>query len=153
MVDLLHTMYLGPMQQFVKHVLWVLLLSASFNTAGDTAEEKTRIGVLKLRAELMSWYHQKSRLGWVLSKMSNLTVKMLGSASAPKLKAKAMETHGLLLFSIDMLSKYGPGIGAECTKLIEPARLLARYCTVVRTGPPNLSNESLQDGRPQRTCC
>lgn len=133
-LDIMHTWHLGPIQ---------LLVSMSFNYCLDSglwcpathidSEEKRKLGLLALKAELYQWYREMRKdpdwLGkgseetWTGNKNSsklvraslepctqvwNLTLSMIGGSNAPGLHAKAAESHGLLLFVRYILDVHGP---------------------------------------------
>ena len=88
-------------------VLWMFLKANIFESSG-TNEEKFEHGVMMLRVELMSFYksYHKDHPMEDLTRLSNLSMKMLGTPSQPKLKTKGMETWGILLFCVAMLHKH-----------------------------------------------
>ena len=54
----------------------------------------------------------------------NLSLKMIGPMSAPRLNAKAKESHGLLRFSVELLQKYAMKLKAEAPAVILKGELL-----------------------------
>lgn len=77
--------------------------------------------------------------------MTDLTVKMLGRPSKPKLKAKAAESWGVLLFSRDMVQKYSAKVGAESACLVEAANCLEAIIDNFRASGINMHPRRLQE--------
>ena len=103
-LDLLHCFYLGPMHNWSKFVVWRFLQGGIWGNQQPTAVEAHLAAVAGLKAELKIFYAQHRNKG--LTKVTDLTVKMLGTASSPALKTKAMETYGICLWLVQMLRKY-----------------------------------------------
>ena len=145
--DLLHTLYLGPMQSWCRHVIWVLLLGGIWGILETTISEQVITGILRLRSELFSWYKERAKLFPMenLTRVADLTPKMVGTAAEPKIKTKAMETFGMLLFLIDMLVKYAGTIGDDAGRFAEAGRMLVRYVEIVRGSPVNMSVSAIQE--------
>jgi len=141
-IDLLHTLFLGPMLHFVKRVVWSLLRLPAFCPSGGNEEERLKVALLKFRACLFAWYDSKAREGVNLTRVSKLTMKMVGTPDRQVLKTKAMETYELLLFVTDQLALYHFDGSA---RLLEAAELLGRYVSIVKNGPPNLPDVALQE--------
>eukprot|EP00969_Alexandrium_andersonii_P003090 133464-Alexandrium_andersonii.AAC.1 len=56
---------------------------------GRTAVEIHEISVLRIRADLMTWYKSQPP---TITKVEDLTLSMLGTATQPKLSLKGSET-------------------------------------------------------------
>ena len=111
-VDLLHCMNLGVLHTWVVKALWLLLTSGVFGDIG-TADEKLQTAVMALRHELLEWYkerhiaHPKENL----TRLADLTVKMIGTQNEQKCKTKGAETYGLSLFVMAYLDRYRAVLG------------------------------------------
>ena len=105
--DVLHTLYLGMMLVWAKHVMWFLFNSKVWGNLESTDEEQLIVSVHALRAELMSWYTARAQQHpqEQLSKLADLTFNMVGTPADPKLKLKAPEVYGFTLFLCDILCK------------------------------------------------
>ena len=95
-IDVLHGLHLGPMQSIVKNVLHVVLASGIWGGSYDTLEEQYAVSVDRLRSSIFHWY--KNQAPNNVTRLVDLTKKMVGSRTQPLLKSKAMETYGLLLY-------------------------------------------------------
>ena len=95
-IDVLHGLHLGPMQSIVKNVLHVVLASGIWGGSYDTLEEQYAVSVDRLRSSIFHWY--KNQAPNNVTRLVDLTKKMVGSRNHPLLKSKAMETYGLLLY-------------------------------------------------------
>ena len=148
--DLLHTLYLGPLTSWCKHVIWILLLGGVWGVLETTQGEQVIMGILRMRAALLDWYKARAKLfpHENLTRVADLTPKMVGTAAEPKLKTKAMETFGLLLFLIDMLTQHAGVIGADAARFAEAGRMLVRYLEIVRSSPVNMHPAAIQEPHP-----
>jgi len=117
-IDTLHCLYLGIMIVWCRIVVWVVFLSGVFGSVGS-AEEKLQTAVLVMRSELLNWYsaHEKSN-GEVLTRVSDINLKMFGKQSDPKCKTKGAETWGLLLFLLHILRKHADFLGNRGRRLL-----------------------------------
>ena len=72
-------------------------------------EEAVRRIVLVIRSRLFAWYKQRAEehTGEDLTRLSDLTAKMIGSRHTQKCKTKAAETWGFALFLIMELEQHG----------------------------------------------
>ena len=146
-LDLLHTLYLGPMLTYCRLVLWKFLRSSIWATGPEAGSEKLQVTFLNIRSELRHFYEefQKANASQQLSRVSNLTWKMLGSSERPKLKTRAAETYGLLLFAVHLLDKFKSHFPQDAKPLSEAGVLLLRYVTVVRSSPIRLPLATRQE--------
>lgn len=146
-LDLLHALYLGPMQAWCKYVVWLLLSIGIWAPNEQTEGEKLQVGIMGFRYELQRWYESWSTEHPTesLTRLSNITPKMLGTKDSKKMKTKAAETFGLLRFLVDMLQKYSGSIGDAAASLIESGRCLIRYIEILRASPMRLPMSVRQD--------
>ena len=126
--------------------MWLLLSSGVWGGVDLTSVENTQISVNCMRRELVGWYksrhaaHRRERL----TRCSDVTTSMVGTPDAQKLKLKAMETYGFLLFLLDMLAKYGGGLTLQ-PDLLDSGAVMVQYMQVVRSHGMNLPPSALQD--------
>ena len=117
-IDTLHTMYLGVWQRCIMWIFWHVLLYNCFEVVG-TSPDRFQGGVIKLRAMLFKWYHDLPRAHKErVTQLEDLTVKMLGSRSRPKLKVKAMECKGLSNCAVFLLETSIGKIGVTGHRLL-----------------------------------
>eukprot|EP00969_Alexandrium_andersonii_P291828 12897627-Alexandrium_andersonii.AAC.1 len=66
-------------------------------------EEHLLLMVMKLKADLLAWYgtRRKTHPDENITEVQDLSVKMMGSVTKQKIKTKAAETYGLLLYCVD----------------------------------------------------
>ena len=95
-IDILHGLHLGPMQSLVKNVFNVVLASGIWAGTYSTLEEQYTVSVDRLRSDIFHWY--KNHAPKDVTRLSDLTKKMVGTRNKPLLKTKAMEPYGLLLY-------------------------------------------------------
>ena len=140
-IDALHSLYLGTMLNYCKHVIWFMLQAGVWGDCGTIAHY--RVAVEVLRTELLSWY--KTPKGEGLTHVHDVAHKMLGEAGKQKLKTKAMETWGLLLFLCDMLLSYRLRLGPMGQRLREAGLLLQHYVELIKCSGYNMAPSTLQD--------
>jgi hypothetical protein len=130
-VDLLHALYLGVMNRYCAVVLWFLFSSEIFGTVG-TAEENLQTAVLIIKSQLMAWYkdHQRANPSRVLTRVGDLTAKMVGTKHKPRCKTKGAETFGMALFLTDMLRKYSVRLGSAGKRLERAGSALLRLVEI-----------------------
>ena len=116
-MDVLHALFLGVLNIWARIALWKLIESGAYGDLGTTAEN-IQAAVLVLRSSLMRWYVRYDRAhDEDLTRVSDLTPKMLGSSSDQKLKTKGAETWGVALFVIDELRVRAHMLGADGDRL------------------------------------
>ena len=130
-VDTLHALFLGQMKSFVCLLLWTLLDSGIFGNLG-THDEQLMTGILNLRGQLMAWYRERHQRNPSerLTRLSNLTMKMFGSSQDRKIKTKAAETWGMLIFLADVFERCIPRLPPNASQLLEAARCLIRLVEI-----------------------
>ena len=136
------------MQRFCMHSLWFFLQSGVWGRYEVTACEKVAVGVLCMRRELFDWYKTRRAAdpGVILTQLSDLTQKMIGTAAEKALKTKAMETYGLLLFVIAMAQKYSVAVGSTVARdLIAAGSALVRLLQIFKGAPINVPSANLED--------
>ena len=106
-IDVLHGLHLGPMQSLVKEVFHVALVSNAWCSDYQTLDEQFTVSVDRLRSDLFYWYKKIAPKD--VTRLGDLTKKMVGTRNHPQLKTKAMETWGLLLYC-DHLIRSRPNI-------------------------------------------
>lgn len=133
-LDLLHTLYLGVMQSLCKTALWHLLVAPVWGVTSANAPERIVLHLLRLRSQLMDWYSSRARMypDEHLTQVADLTIKMLGSESNPKLRTKAMETYGIMLYLIDALERHERDLPPCCRALREAAIALERFIQICK---------------------
>jgi hypothetical protein len=135
-IDTLHCLYLGIMLVWCRTVMWLVLPSGVYGSGG-LAEESLATSLLVLRIELLNWYpeYERKHPGEVLTRVSDLTIKMFGKASEPKCKTKGAETWGFLLFLCDVLLRHADSFGGRGLRLLAAGRCLERIVRVWQRSP------------------
>ena len=107
---------------FCRHVVWVVLTSNLCRGGVGTQEENIEAGLEVLRYTLTQWYKERARLHpeEELTRISKVTRKMVGESGKRKLKTKAAETWGLILFLRNLLRTHGARI-PDSDSLLEAA--------------------------------
>ena len=132
-VDALHAIYLGVMNVWCKLALWFVLLSGWFGRLEN--EEETLIVALHcLKHALMHWYKERHRSHPMenLTRVSDFTMKMLGTKDDPKCKTKGAETFGIMLFLLSTLEKYSQHLTPEGRNLQVAGEALARMLEIFK---------------------
>ena len=144
-VDTLHTLNLGVMKHYFKHLFWELVAVDAWGTLLAREDERVALSVLQLRARLVDWYRERARANPEenVTRLGDLTVKMLGRRDAPSLKTKAAETWGLVLFSQTLLAEHGGSLPARARWAAAGEALIA-YMAICKGSPRNLPPGALQ---------
>ncbi len=145
-LDLLHTLFLGPMLAWSRYVMWKLILSTAFGAHEKTEHERLQIGLKIMKAELYSWYEAHDRLHpeTRATRVADLKPGMLGTKDSPKLKLKAMECYWMSRFLVDAVHKYRVHIADQYQLLYDSGSLLRQYVELLKSAPMNLSPSQLQ---------
>ena len=146
-LDLLHTLYLGPMMTFCKAAIMRLVTAGIWGEFEGAAAERVSASVFALRGELKAWYSDRARThpDEVLTRLADLTPKMIGDPTHPRMKIKAMECYGLLLFALDMLRKHAAAVGGVGPALVECGDTMVRYIALVKGAEVRMSMALVQD--------
>ena len=93
-LDLLHTLHLGVMKSFCAFAIWRILKSSIWGGVQPTEAERVSVAMLSLRAELGAFFVAWARdtPGELLTRITDITPKMLGTENDPRLKLKGGET-------------------------------------------------------------
>ena len=146
-VDTLHTLHLGVFLAFSRYVLWVLLDCGCWAPNQGNEAERIQVALMCLKAELFRWYSDRARKHpeEALTRLADLTYKMVGTKSRPKLKTKAAETWGLLIFLTEMLTKYAADVGAQAHRLREAGSAAIRHLEVCIASPGVMPTHAVQE--------
>ena len=134
-IDLLHSLYLGPMLVWSCAATWYLLISGVWGSLDGPEAERIRTSLIALKSDLHAWY--SSHIGSV-TQISHITPKMIGTKQAPKLKLKAMECYGFMLFLLCCLRKHMQKLSSKAHLFIKSgATYLAGTYTHTSHGTAN----------------
>ena len=111
-LDMLHTFYLGPLQAWARVAVWYVIDSPMWTGRVGNVDEKVHTSLAFLKNELFAFYKAYASRpgGEVLSRVSDLKPKMVGTTKHRKLKLKAMETGGIAWFLHDFLSRHSANV-------------------------------------------
>jgi len=147
-LDLLHTLFLGPMQIWCWKAIWEILGGGIWGALESTDTETMRVALMALQNELRNWYSNWPRTnpGESITQISKITEHMIGSRGEFGFETKAMETWGLMLFLLDMLAKYSAVLETVVVEtLLESGRCLERYVRLIKANPCVLPDHVLQE--------
>ena len=138
-IDELHVIYLGVMLAFCKMVLWIFLMSDVWGGPGLEANR------LAFAHRLRRWYRARHRLYPFenLTRVTNVTIHMIGDQYDQKLKTKAAETFGILLFLIDELLRVNDEIVEHRTCLLAAAQALLKLCQIWKSASWKMTGTQL----------
>ena len=88
-IDTLHCLYLGIAKNFCMCVMWHLIVCNVFHI--DARSDLVSMGVIQLRNALWDWYKEEHQRNpdMHLHQLEDLTEKMMGKISKPKIKDKS----------------------------------------------------------------
>lgn len=137
-IDVLHSLWLGPAQDWVGTAFWAVLLADVFGF-GDTRAESERIelALFRIRSELFDWYKVRCAEGAPsdFTRLEDLQLSMLGTKNSQKFSSKAAECKTILPFVIDLVRRHALKIGEKSSHLIGAGEALLEFgrCVRVRT--------------------
>jgi hypothetical protein len=142
-IDSLHALYLGVMKIWARIAIWLVLDSGIFGDIG-TASENLQIACLALRSSLMTFYKRRHSEDPAeqLTRLSDLTPKMVGTRASPHLKTKGAETFGMLRFLMYVLDLYKDRLGEHWQRVLQAGQALDR---IWRESPWRLSVDAQND--------
>jgi len=151
--DVLHILLLGTMLEYVKWTLWYLLDKAGWVAQERNRQEAFVVGVSQLRAEVFRWYEKTASQHPDLTRLTDLTPKMLGSVEHRQLKTKGAETYGLLLCAADLVNKHRNKLGSHAAEVEEAGRCLIRFVAICKQQRWLLKTDALQEPRGLKLRC
>ena len=146
-IDVLHGLHFGPILVFNALCIWRLLLSGIWGGAESTGGESIQVAVLCIRGDLRAFYREwkQSHPDDYLTPVRDVTVKMVGKAHDRKLKVKAAEAWGVLLYVGHAMKKYHAHLGNDATALVEAADALIGMTRVMQRAGWNFTPRELAD--------
>jgi len=132
-VDVLHAVHLWVLKVWARVALWNMIESGVYGAFGN-AEENIQRAVSACRVQLTQWYkrrHQENPTEG-LTRLNDLTVKMLGTSMAPLLKTKGAETWGLALFLMYQYEQYRQRLGAQWQRLHRAGGCIVRVVNILQ---------------------
>lgn len=120
--DLLHCLYLGIIHALCKKIMWLCLKSVVWGGSGNL-DEAIATRLMCFRNDITRWYKDRHKEfpEEKLTRISDMTRKMVGNKGKEKLKTKGAETYGLLLYFESVLGPY--------QRYIDNASALKECCT------------------------
>ena len=105
------------------------------------------MGIMGFRTCLQAFYKTRhsDRPLEKLTRVHDVTIKMVGSPDAPNWKFSGAETWGILLFLNEALHKHAVQIGLEGKHLLEMGKLLENFVILSKQAPMNPPLELLED--------
>ena len=100
-IDWQHDCSLGVFQTYLGCLMHRLLELNAWGAPDTTADARAAASVLKVMADLDSWY--KTPLGRQQTRLQELTATMFGTHSHPACHMHAAETNGFLEFAVEVL--------------------------------------------------
>lgn len=141
-IDILHTLHLGPIHSWCMAALWFLLDFGAWGGYDPSPADKRPLALERLRNELKLWYKHDD-MGKTCTRISFFTQKMIGTRNNKRLKTKAAETYGLLLWLVKVLSS--KVLSADGLILLELGRILHRIYTTFKNSPVDVSESVVED--------
>lgn len=146
MDDILHALYMGPVQTFSTYAVWDLVQKNAWRVGGRTVEELDQLSILRLKHDLFTWYKRQPRNTY--TEVCDLTVSMLGSRSDPSRQPfKGAEAKAFAYFLFDELHRFRVLSSRE---MYRAARSLVDLMNLTDACPPVPSEE---EARAMLTAC
>lgn len=145
-IDVMHSLFLGPLLTWGQIVLWRLLLAGVWGLFEINNEQRLKSAILACRNELHHWYRSDAGTH---SRVSNISQKMIGTANKPHLKLKAMETFGFAQFLLHCLVRYRAAI-PNADALHTAGLVVIDLVKLMQNSPTRLADGVAQDRNPQK---
>ena len=112
-----------------------------------TADENLQRSVLILRSHLFNFYneYEAAHPGKTLTRLSDLTAKMVGTKADPKCRTKGAETYGVAPFLVGFLAKHIDFLGAGCKRMRRAGYVLLKMIEIWNESGHSMSRASRQD--------
>ena len=149
-IDVLHTVHLGVMQRFCCVVLWLCISQNAFRVPARALDETVAATCLIIREQLTRFYATYARMhpAHRLTEIQDITPQMLGKRNKPKLKLKAAETWGFLLWLQHILGgQVGRNLGELAGACRGAADSLVEWMHIIKT-----SGRALERDIHERLC-
>ena len=127
------------------------MIADIYDVMKPTEDERYRVGIQRLRADLWQWYNvmrkqKKDGKPRHTSELQTLTLKMLGTKADPKLRAKAGQTKDLLGFVVHMLETHLEKLKDHNGKeLLEAGKSILVVMDIMNNHGRVLPHEALQE--------
>ena len=146
MIDQLHAMNLGVLQNFCAYALWRLAESNVYDLDRSTKPEYLVMFCLRLKRDLFEWYrvHENEFAPEDRSRLVDLVPTMLGDEHSPSLKTKAAETRMLVWFCGDMINEHSARI-PDAVVWVRACDALKRMLIVFKSQPRVVAAAAAQD--------
>jgi hypothetical protein len=147
-VDNLHANNLGIMNVYAKTAVWHILGSSIFYGRLGTATEQAFNALLGFRHSLFLFYKSwdAAHPHGKLTRLSDLTIKMIGTHDSPLLKTKGAETFGILMFVIHILTLHKARVGDIGAKLLRAGQALARVVEIMSENAWVMPDIAIKEG-------
>jgi hypothetical protein len=144
-LDVLHCLHMGVFKAWAKVVLWKLVLAGVWGDVAGHLEERLPIAVMALRHELFAWYKTRHAAAPEegLTRLADLTAKMVGTPAAQLLKTKGAETWGVCLFLVCVLER-NTAVIEDGASLFGAGQAIVQHMEVINSSGCQLSTQALQ---------
>ena len=143
-VDIMHCLHLGAVQVYLALAVWCILSSNAFGfRLALSAEARNQMGVNRTYSDICKFY---TTCAWPITRINDLTLKMLGTKSKPKCKLKAAVSEGMLRFIVFLLRKLDRAV-SRGRELLKAGEDLLRLLHLLNTCPLQPSREQVQAQR------
>ena len=133
-------------------MLWALIDADAFGTDATTGEERLQLSCLHIRRDIFQWYkdYHGEHPEESITRLGDWTSKMLGSRNSSVFKPKGAETWAMLLWSVDLLRRFGHKLAPNAVRGAHAADDMVRYIRICQQCPLRLSAALIQEHSPDR---
>ena len=141
--DTLHVLYLGVFHSVCKLIVWELILKHAWGGQFGTQEDLVEVALNVFHNSLTVWYKRRARMfpNEQITRISDVTRKMVGDPANQRLKTKGAETWGLLLYLVDEIPLHMDKLGDTGPLLLEAATCLKEMALVFDRSGIRLSED------------
>ena len=140
MIDLLHCVHLGVLQEYVSCIIWATLDSNVWDVRGPRSAV-IGIGVEYVHNDMKLWF--KNSDVPTSCQLGTLTAGMIGTDYKRTLKTKAAETGALLKWAVDVCERFQNKL-EHGPVLKDAGKALVEYMALLKSSPTNVPVHTCQ---------
>ena len=151
-IDTLHTLYLGPVRDWISRVLWDVARENAYKVAGVGVTQTLPETCFRLRNGLQNFYktYKRANPREDITEMVDITPSMFGTSRSEKFgPVKAAEMKHMVPFCLSLLAKFATNLGdahsAKLTHIGESFQVLIAVMRDNKINVPNLERQKMFD--------
>ena len=150
-IDTLHTLHLGVFQFWLARCLWLFISTDAYSTGAAYSVDRISATLNSLMSELKDWYpaYEQSRpltpqgSRKPVTRVTRITMSMLGTEAAPVVKLKGAETRHFIPFVLREVQRLREKMvgHVDIDALIIAGEALLEYTEILATQPRRIPRD------------